>query len=313
MLAHMTHILIIKHGAFGDIMQAEGALRDIRAHHPTAHITVLTMPAYRGILARSPAIDDVMVDPRAPRWRLDAMWKLRRELRARHFDLVYDLQNSARTATYFRWFFSDTPWSGTARGCSLPHRAANPKKIRTLDRLAGQLEDAGVPIRHTRQPDMSWLADDVTELLAKSGVTKPYIFLIPGCSARHPQKRWPHYAALARALNDAGHCVVVAPGPDERDLAASIPAIDLTRTHGLLSWSELAGVLKNADFVVGNDTGPSHLAAHIGTPGLALFGPYAPAERTGILRDNFTALEVPDLDQLTPETVLDAIKARLPR
>jgi len=312
MLAHMTRILIIKHGAFGDIMQADGALRDIRAHHPTAHITILTMPAYRAILARCPHVDDVMVDPRAPRWRLDAMWKLRRALRERHFDLVYDLQNSARTASYFHWFFSHTPWSGTARGCSLPHRAPNPKKIRTLDRLAGQLADAGVPVLHTREPDMSWLADDVTDLLAKSGVTPPYIMLIPGCSARHPQKRWPHYAALARALTAQGHCVVIAPGPDERDLAATIPAIDLTKAHGLLSWSELAGVLKGAAFVVGNDTGPSHLAAHIGTPGLALFGPYAPAERTGILRARFSALDVPDLQALSPETVLQAVQARLP-
>ncbi|MGB5092275.1 MAG: glycosyltransferase family 9 protein, partial [Parvibaculum sp.] len=89
-------------------------------------------------------------------------------------------------------------------------------------------------------------------------------------------------------------------------------AIDLTKAHGLLSWSELAGVLKGAAFVVGNDTGPSHLAAHIGTPGLALFGPYAPAERTGILRARFSALDVPDLQALSPETVLQAVQARLP-
>ena len=76
--ADARRILIIKHGAFGDVIQAEGALRDIRANHPDAHIAVLTMPAYRGLLARSPFIDEVIVDPRAPRWRLDAMWRLRR-------------------------------------------------------------------------------------------------------------------------------------------------------------------------------------------------------------------------------------------
>lgn len=310
-LRPMTNILIIKLGAFGDIMQAEGALHDIRNHHPEARIAIMTMPAYKGILSRCPWIDEVIVDPRAPRWRLDAMWQLGRTLRAHQFDMVYDLQNASRTASYFRWFFSRTPWSGTATGCSHPHRAPNPKSIRTLDRLAGQLEDAGLTIKHTRQPDMSWLADDVTSLLTDSGVSGKYIVLIPGCSARHPQKRWPHYDELARLLSAEGLSVVMAPGPDERDLAKTIPAIDLTRNRGLLSWSELAGLLKGAACVIGNDTGPTHLAAHIGAPLVALFGPYMVSERTGIHRSNVTALDVLDLASLPALKVIEAVKDRL--
>ena len=309
--ADARRILIIKHGAFGDVIQAEGALRDIRANHPDAHIAVLTMPAYRGLLARSPLIDEVIVDPRAPRWRLDAMWRLRRQLRARNFDMIYDLQNSARTAFYYRWMLNDRRWSGTAKGCSHPHRAKDPKKIRTLDRLAGQLADAGLTIEHTPTPDVSWLADDVTALLEKAGARKPYIVLVPGCSARHPEKRWPHYDRLAEALIADGHQVVLAPGPDEMELAKTIPGIKLTDTHGLLSWYELAGVFRNAAFVVGNDTGPSHLASHIGAPGLALFGSYSPAERTGIARANFGVIEVGELAALPVERVLAEVKRGL--
>lgn len=304
-------ILVIKHGAFGDVIQAEGALRDIRENHPDAHIAVLTMRAYRALIGRSPSIDEVIVDERAPRWRLDRMWRLRKELRARNFDMVYDLQNSSRTAFYFRWMLRDRRWSGTAKGCSHPHRAKEPKKIRTLDRLAGQLEDAGLTVRHTRKPDVSWLADDVTALLEKAHVAGPYIVLVPGCSARHPQKRWPHYDRLAEKLIAAGHTVVMAPGPDELELAKSIPGIRLTDTHGLLNWNELAGVFKDARFVVGNDTGPSHLAAHIGTEGFALFGSYSPAERTGIIRDNFGVIEVEDLEALSVERVFDEVTRRL--
>lgn len=311
--ADARRILIIKHGAFGDVIQAEGALRDIRTNHPDAHIAVLTMPAYRGLLARSPFIDEVIVDNRAPRWRLDAMWELRTLLRARNFDMIYDLQNSSRTAFYFRWMLRDRRWSGTARGCSHPHRAKDPKKIRTLDRLAGQLADAGLKVERTPTPDVSWLADDVTALLAKAGARKPYIVLVPGCSARHPEKRWPHYDKLAMALIAEGHQVVLAPGPDEMELAKTIPGIKLTDTHGLLNWHELAGVFKNAAFVVGNDTGPSHLAAHIGAPGLALFGSYSPAERTGIARANFGVIEVADLAALDVETVHREMMRRLSR
>src|SRR5689334_5948713 len=179
----MADILIIKLGALGDVFQAEGALRDIRAHHPDARITVLTAPPYRALLERCPWVDRVWIDPRAPRWRADRMLALRRQLRGGHFDMVYDLQNAGRTAFYYRWFLYGTPWSGTAPGCSHPHRVENPKTIRSLDRLAGQLRDAGVPVRHTPAPDLSWAADDVSDLLADAGVVAPYIVLLPGSSA----------------------------------------------------------------------------------------------------------------------------------
>lgn len=305
--ADARRILVIKHGAFGDVIQAEGALRDIRENHPDAHITVLTMPAYRALLARCPHLDEVMVDERAPRWRLDRIFALRQKLQQARFDMVYDLQNSKRTAFYYRWMFRGTRWSGTAKGCSHPHRANAPKKIRTLDRLAGQLEDAGLTIRHSRKPDVSWLADDVSATLEMAQVNEPYVVLVPGCSARHPQKRWPHYDKLAQRLKDAGHAIVMAPGPDELELVKTIPGIIIEKTN----WSALAGILKHAQFVVGNDTGPSHLAAHLGTPGLALFGPHMSAERTGIIRENFGVIEVEDLATLPVERVFDEVARRI--
>jgi len=99
----------------------------------------------------------------------------------------------------------------------------------------------------------------------------------------------------------------------EKQLKTKLDAygIRLTDTHGLLSWYELAGVFKRALFVVGNDTGPSHLAAHIGTQGLALFGNYSPAERTGIIRENFGVIEVEDLAALPAERVFDEVTRRI--
>src|SRR5690606_22141269 len=222
--ADARRILVIKHGAFGDVIQAEGALRDIHENHPDARITILTMPAYRALLARSPFIDEVIVDERAPRWRLDRMLALRKRLREADFDMVYDLQNSSRTNFYYRFMLRDRRWSGTAKGCSHPHRAKDPKKIRTLDRLAGQLADAGLTIRHTRKPDISWLADDVTAILEGAGVREPYIMLIPGCSARHPEKRWPYYAELARRLIAEAHGAGAARGPSPCPAAAGAGA-----------------------------------------------------------------------------------------
>ena len=307
---HRKHILVIKHGALGDVIQCEGALRDIRAHHQADDITVLTEPAYAKIMERCPSVDHVTLDPRAPRWRLDKMWSLGKQLRATGFDMVYDLQNSSRTADYFRWFFTGTNWSGTAPGCSHPHKAPNPKSIHSLQRLEGQLNDAGVPCQHTRRPDLSWMAADVSALLETENLDPGFILLIPGSSAAHPQKRWPHYAELATRLIGAGHTVVTVPGPDELNLCATIPGTTLT-AGSFLGWFDLAGVIAKAAFIVGNDTGPTHLAAHMNRPGLALFGAHTSVEKTGIARENFDTIEVDDLSTLSVDRVYNRVTAKL--
>jgi ADP-heptose:LPS heptosyltransferase len=303
-------ILIIKHGALGDVIQCEGALRDIRNAHPDAHIFALTEPAYARILDRCPWVDEVIRDPRAPRWRVDKMWTLGRTLRGLDIDRVYDLQNSSRTADYFRWFFKDTEWSGTAPGCSHPHKAANPKSIHSLKRLNGQLKDAGLACRHTLTPDVSWMADDVSHILGEKGVAPGFILLIPGSSAAHPQKRWPYYKELASRLIEQGHVVVTVPGPDELDLCATIPGTTLTG-GSFLGWFELAGVIAEAGFIIGNDTGPSHLAAHMDKRGLALFGAHTSVEKTGIRREKFDAIEVADLKDLELKRVYSAVIKQL--
>ena len=303
-------ILIIRHGAFGDIVQSNGAFQDIRTHYPEAEITLLTTPPFVKLMQRCPHIDQIEVDERAPFSRLGRLLQLRRRLRAGRFDRVFDLQCSDRTNLYRRFFLNGVAWIGCDKrrfpllGRKLPAGSA-------LCRYADLLQGAGVPLRHTLAPDVGWMAEDMSELLARESVRQPYIALIPGCSARHPHKRWPYYPELATRLLALGYDVVTAPGPDELELAATIPGHRLLGPRGFLDWFELAGVLQQAAFVVGNDTGPSHIASCLNRPGLALFGPHTSAERTGIRREGFDALEVPDLKELSVERVLGEVQARL--
>lgn len=306
----MNRVLVVKLGALGDILLAEGALRDIRAAHPAAHIAVLTRRAFAALLARCPWVDEVIVDDNAPRWRLGRMLALRRRLRAGRFERVYDLQNSRRTAFYFRWLLGGTEWSGGVRGCSHPHRHPQPKSLPVLERHAGQLRDAGIAVAHTPHPNPVWLCAPVDTLLRGAGVAPPFIVLLPGSSARHPRKRWPHYAALAQVLTARGLSVVTVPGPDEREIARGFAGVVLTAGARVLDLFELAGVLREAAFVVGNDSGPTHLAARLGAPGLALFGAgHADAGITSMASARFRTLTVPDLAALPAETVADAVLA----
>lgn len=301
MTASKEKILVIRHGAFGDIVQADGALRDIRAQHPQAEIVLLTTPPFKRLLARCPHVDRLLLDDRAPLWQFGKFLALRQQLRSEGFARVYDLQSSNRTKHYQRFLLPGIPW------CD--NRDFNGRPVRECYKL--QLEREGVKAEHAMNPDVSWMAEDMSAFLAAEGVRPGYVFLIPGCAAKHPQKRWPYYGELARELIARGYQVVTAPGPDEIELCKSIPGITLLGSKGFLGWFELAGVIRSAAFVVGNDTGPSHVAACLGRSGLALFGAHTSAAKTGILRPDFRAIEVGELKDLPVQQVLDAVLPRL--
>src|SRR5688572_12803240 len=85
-------VLVIRHGAFGDLLQADGALRDLREHHRDRHIVLLASSPYLRLMARCPHVDEVIADPRAPLLQLGRNLALLRALRERGFYRVYDLQ-----------------------------------------------------------------------------------------------------------------------------------------------------------------------------------------------------------------------------
>jgi ADP-heptose:LPS heptosyltransferase len=296
-------VLVIKLGAFGDVVQADGVLRDIRAFHAHDEIVLLTTPPFRKLMQRCPHVDRILAAPRAPFWKIGEWVRLARLFRNEQFTRVYDLQKQGRTRLYRRLFFRHVAWSG---------EPVHPRPPSALEGFVIQLESAGIPATHCLHPDVSWMADDMSDFLLQERVARPYIVLIPGCSGRHPEKRWPYYAELAAVLIERGYEVVTAPGPDEIELAKTIPGHTFLGPNGFLNWFELAGVLKDACFVVGNDTGPSHVASCLGKPGLALFGPHTTAARTGICRGDFSAIEVSGLAGLSVETVLETMLPKLP-
>ncbi|NOG70378.1 glycosyltransferase family 9 protein [Roseicella sp. DB1501] len=260
-------ILVIKLAALGDIVQAFGPFAAIRAHHPGAHITLLTTPPYAELARLSPWFDAVWTDGRPAASDLRGLWRLGRRLRAARFDRVYDLQTSSRSSRYRLLVGRGAEWSGIARGASHPH--ANPLRdlMHTIERQREQLEMAG--IRDFPAPDLTWLDGDIADL----GLPPRFALLVPGASPLRPGKRWPvaNYAALAAGLDCP---VAVVGGASEGPLAAAILAAapggtDLT---GRTSLARLGAVARRAAFAVGNDTGPTHLIAAAGCPTLALFG-----------------------------------------
>ena len=72
-----------------------------------------------------------------------------------------------------------------------------------------------------------------------------------------------------------------------------------------ISIKMLVSLIKDAKFIVANDTGPAHISAHLGVRGLALFGPHKPAKLVSIEREKFRAIQVEDLNKLSADKVFE--------
>ncbi len=303
----MGPILVIKLSALGDLVQVSGTIRDIREHHPDEHITIMTMPRYQRLMEKCPWVDDVLLDPRASRLNIPEMLKLRKRIRAGNFQRVYDLQQKSRTRFYYRFLFPhDVEWCGDIKG-GLVYLKQDKVKTSAPERLARFLRLANIEVKHTLNNDVSWMADPVEDILSAVGLNGDYIVLIPGASAVHPEKRWPYFKELATRLEAQGYQVVTVPGPDELDLCKSIPGIMLVPGEGYYDYFKLAGILKNASYVVGNDTGPTQIAANLGCRGLALYSGFLAPERTGIQFSKLSWLQSEDLADLDVDDVYEQV------
>ena len=70
-------------------------------------------------------------------------------------------------------------------------------------------------------------------------------------------------------------------------------------------------MIKDSSFIVANDTGPAHIAAHVGAKGLTLFGKHTTAYKVSIERENFKPIEVTDLQNLSAERVFERLSNSL--
>ena len=150
------------------------------------------------------------------------------------------------------------------------------------------------------KPDVRWLSKDIKSLLKKNNILSKYILLFPGSSKSNPSKRWPYFNELAKLLVLKGYEVVSILGPEELNIEYSTVGHILKK----LDWNELSGVIENSYFVVGNDSGPCHIASCLNKKGFALFGKTTSAKRSELKRGNFETIEVPRLDALSAHEVL---------
>jgi ADP-heptose:LPS heptosyltransferase len=308
----MSNILVIKHGSLGDIAQACGAIQDISENHKDDQIHLLTTKPYFDLFKKNPHISNVILDKRLSRLNLIYLYSLMRNIKKYNFSKVYDLQNSSRTAFYKRILFPNASkdiWSSTET--TLPEGTTKDDfdKDSVLSRFDHQLKSSGISTNHTLSPDFSWSPSDISQIKNYHQLEK-YIVLFPFCSPHLTSKKWPYYNDLISMINEKlenKFKVVIAPGPGEIKDASSINALCVLDNGKALDISQLAALIKDSSFVVANDTGPAHMTAHLGSKGIALFGSHTTPFKVSIERENFKAIQAPELSKLSPEKVFERL------
>ena len=308
----MSNILIIKHGSLGDIAQACGAIQDISENHNNDQIYLLTTKPYFDLFKKNPHIADVILDKRLSRFNLIYLYFLMRKIKQLKISKVYDLQNSSRTSFYKKILFPNSnfnTWSSSQTTIPKDKTKEEFDKKSVLERFNHQLQTSEINIKHTMFPDFSWSCTDISKIKSEYKLEK-YIVLFPFCSPHLSQKKWPYYNELIEKIksqyNDQFQ-IVVAPGPKEINESKDINALCILDNGKALDISQLSSLIKDSSFVIANDTGPAHMAAHLGAKGLTLFGSHTTAYKVSIERENFKAIQVNNLTKLTTDKVLEKI------
>ena len=312
----MSNILIIKHGSLGDIAQASGAIQDISDNHKNDQLYLLTTKPYVDLFKKNPFITDVILDKRLSRFNLIYLYSLMRSIKKLGIQRVYDLQNSSRTKFYQRILFPNSSlskWSSSET--TLPNDKTKEEfdKNPVLDRFDHQLKVSGLTTKNTMFPDFAWACSDINNVKDQYKLEK-YIVLFPFCSPHLIKKKWPYYNELIDLIKSKyqdQYKIVVAPGPSEIKEAKEIKAICLLDNGKALDISQLSSLIKNSSFVIANDTGPAHMAAHLNVNGLTLFGSHTTAHKVSIEREKFKPIQVSDLNKLSAEKVFEKIEEKI--
>ena len=308
----MSNILIIKHGSLGDIAQASGAIQDISENHRNDQIYLLTTKPYFELFKKNPFIHDVILDKRLPKYNLIYLYFLMRELKKYKFSKVFDLQNSSRTSFYKNILLPKAThevWSSSATTLPKEDDKSEFDKNSVLERFNYQLKTSGLKTVNTLRPNFSWASSDIDEIKRKYDLKK-YILLFPFCSPHLSIKKWPYYNDLIKLIIDKfgeEFKVITAPSSKEINDAKKFNAVCILDNEKALDISQLTKLIQDSSFIVANDTGPAHIAAHVGARGLTLFGKHTTAYKVSIERENFKPIEVSDLNNLSAEKVLERL------
>ena len=261
----MKRILIFSFSFIGDAVLSTAVIQPLRSHFPNAHITFLVGRNAYDLIANDPQLDSTLIyDNRGEHAGLRGRLKLIRMLRREKFGLVVNLRDSftARCIGSEHW--------GLVRGDRERHAVT--RYLEVLSRHGVNTTDAHPHLQLT-ETERAKAYRFLTDAGVKSERT--LIGIHPGGNWIYKLWNAEKYAQLASTLSKEKNAeILLFSGPNERELQAQVA--DMMDTPPVLvkteNLREVAALIAACDVYIGNDTGPMHIAAAVGTPVVALFG-----------------------------------------
>lgn len=294
-MPNLRTILIIKPSSLGDVATAMPILTDIRRAWPDAQIDWLVHPGLADLLRGHEAIREWIPFDRkqlGPWWYKPTATKLLidliKKLRGGKYDIVIDAQGLFRSAFLARITGAPTRigFANAREGAPLvyTHKVILPAKPQVaVVRMRQLLQPLGISIDGPAEARMP-IQPSAKEAMAKALGSEPRIMLIPG--ARWDTKRWSGdgYIEIGRRLIAAGLPVAILGSPDEKTLCDAIAALILPDRNdprlinlaGRTRMAEMIAALASAKMIIGNDSGPLHVAVALGRPSISIYGPTDP-------------------------------------
>jgi ADP-heptose:LPS heptosyltransferase len=331
-LAASRRALLVRLRSLGDAVLMTPVPRALKSWRPWLYVAVLIEEPFAAVFRHHPAVDEVLTIPSnaSPSQRLGCLGRLRRA----HFDAVFNMHSgstagllTAFSGARLRVAYARARFAG-ACNVRVPssERRNGSSRIHTVRHQLAPLQELGIPV--PEQPALELLVDPgarrrVSQRLAERGL-RPGGFIVMQPFSNWVTKEWEaaRFAELSRRLNALYRVpIVVLSGPAERRrlerllalVDGSVVALRDVPVDELTAWIEQCGL------IVGNDSGPAHVAAALGRKSVVIFGSADPrvwrpwAGEHQLLTPDFPCIPCASprcIESITIDQVVDAV-ARL--
>jgi len=262
-----ARILFIRLRSMGDSLLLTAPLRALKEEFPGFRLSVLVDPAFVGCFEGNPDLKETLAT-RPTKLRTIAA------LRRRRFDAVINLHGGPTSLVYalaakgpsYGFEEAQYPWfySGVIPSCGDGMHSVE----LTIERLRW------MGLHATTLPSLRFEHNPAAARWVRTTLgSTPYIVIHPATQLATKQWALDRFRDVGIQLNDRGWKLVVTAGPGEEDVAGqAVAGVDRAQILTGLTIPQLAEVIRQADLYIGNDTGPMHLAAAVGTPTVAVWG-----------------------------------------